>query len=194
MVECSGFVRHIQFKASHSTAKTSRVNINTNLASKPAGCVIWIWFDPETMDLGPFLWFGDNPGQPLPPLGDRVARYSKANADGIKAERPNSWILNKGQFTALADTEGVIRTLFGVRVRNEVAGHGNKQTLCPQNDSNVINQLVIISFCLGSICPRIVVGKRIVSTCGWVICWFIGSAKALILLERRVVLDGKDQG
>lgn len=114
VVECNGIVRHIQFKASHRTAKTSRVNINTNLASKPSGCVIWIWFDPETMNLGPFLWFGDNPGQPLPPLGDRVAKHSKANAKGFKAESPNSRTLNKGQFTVLADIEGIIHALFNI--------------------------------------------------------------------------------
>lgn len=118
VVECNGIVRHIQFKASHKTAKTSRVDINLNLASKPSGCVIWIWFDPDTMELGPFRWFGGEPGQPLPPLGDRVTRHSKGNAEGTKTERSNSRTLNKGQFTALAGIEDVVRVLFEATMKS----------------------------------------------------------------------------
>jgi hypothetical protein len=47
-------------------AKTARVGINAALQSKPSGCVIWLRFDPVTLALGPFLWFGGEPGKPLP--------------------------------------------------------------------------------------------------------------------------------
>lgn len=127
VVECGGIVRHIQFKASHKDASTRRVDINLNLAGKSSGCVIWIWFDPGTMALGPFRWFGAEPGEPLPPLGDRIAKHSKGNAEGIKTQRSNSRTLNKGQFTVLADMEGVIRALFGIRIRNEVIRRNDDQ-------------------------------------------------------------------
>jgi hypothetical protein len=46
-------------------------------------------FDSQTMDIGPFLWLGNPPGQPAPSFGDRVARHSKGDQYGTKAERPN---------------------------------------------------------------------------------------------------------
>ncbi|GAA5012935.1 hypothetical protein GCM10025794_01110 [Massilia kyonggiensis] len=42
------------------------------------------------MTLGPFLFFGAEPGLPLPPLDTfKVARHTKGNKDGAKQERPN---------------------------------------------------------------------------------------------------------
>ena len=114
VLECNGVLRHVQLKASYRSAKTSRVGININLARKPSGCVIWIRFDPDTMDLGPFLWFGGPPGEPLPPLGDRVGKHSKGDRTGFKAARPNIRILNKGQFSAFSTMDEVAQTLFGL--------------------------------------------------------------------------------
>lgn len=113
VLESNGVLRHVQLKASYRSAKTARVGININLARKPSGCVLWIWFDPDTMDLGPFLWFGGQPGEPLPPLGDRVGKHTKGDRTGLKAERPNIRILAKGQFSVLATMDDVTQALFG---------------------------------------------------------------------------------
>ena len=56
-------MRHVQLKSSHRRAKTSEVRINTALKRKRSGSVVWIQFDPATMELGPFLWFGGQPGE-----------------------------------------------------------------------------------------------------------------------------------
>ena len=82
VIECNGIMRHIQLKSSYEGAKTNRVKINTALTNKPSGCVIWMVFDPKTVDLGPFYWFGGSPGRPLPSLGDRVAKHTKGDAKG----------------------------------------------------------------------------------------------------------------
>ena len=113
VLECNDILRHVQLKASYQAAKTARVGININLAKKPSGCVIWIRFDADTMDLGPFLWFGGSPGAPLPPLGDRIGKHTKGDRTGRKAERPNIRILAKGQFEALATMDAVVAELFG---------------------------------------------------------------------------------
>lgn len=65
------------------------------------------------MDLGPYLWFGGEPGQPLPQLGDRVSKHTKANRDGYKAERPNMREVRKSQFKVLQTMEDVAVALFG---------------------------------------------------------------------------------
>jgi hypothetical protein len=95
VVEAAGVMRHIQLKAGRSDGKRTEVEINTALANKPSGCVIWIMIDPKTFALGPFYWFGGEPGQPLPCLGDRVARHSKGDATGVKKLRPAMRLLRK---------------------------------------------------------------------------------------------------
>lgn len=107
-------VRHIQIKASVIGGKTTRQKVHTRLADKPSGCVIWIYFDATTLAIGPFLFFGGSPGERLPSLDDaRVARHSKGNQFGHKAERPNIRVLNKGQFVRSETIEDVYVALFG---------------------------------------------------------------------------------
>jgi len=40
-----------------------------------------------TMELGPFLWFGADPGCPVPPLGDQLAKHVRADHTGTKGFR-----------------------------------------------------------------------------------------------------------
>jgi hypothetical protein len=113
VVECNGILRHIQLKSSFRTATTREVGVNIGLAGKPGGCVIWIQFDPESLELGPFLWFGGTPRMPLPALGDRIGKHSKGDRSGRKAERPNIRLLRRSQFKLLAMIDDVARALFG---------------------------------------------------------------------------------
>ena len=114
VIECNGFLRHIQLKASHHEAATSRQNININLAAKPSGCVVWIRFHKQTMTIGPFLWFGAEPGKRLPTLGESVARHTKADSSGYKAERPNLRVVNRARFRELPDMAALATELFGL--------------------------------------------------------------------------------
>jgi hypothetical protein len=111
--EAGGIIRHVQLKSCHRTATTSQVGINVGLAKKPSGCVIWTHFDPITLELGPFLWFGGAPGAPLPGLGEVVGKHTKANREGVKAERPNIRVLKRRQFTVLPNVEALVDALFG---------------------------------------------------------------------------------
>jgi hypothetical protein len=107
-------LRHVQFKSSHRDASTRDVTVHVNLAKKPSGCVIWIVFDTDTLKLGPFLWFGGSPGQPLPPLGERVARHAKGDSTGRKCPRPNLRVVGRNQFKELSNIDRVAIELFGV--------------------------------------------------------------------------------
>lgn len=114
IAEANGIVRHIQLKASFVGSRTSSQKIHVRLAAKPSGCVVWIYFDGETLEPGPFLFFGDEPGRPLPALTDaRIARHTKGNKSGHKAERPNIRVINKGQFKRFDTMEDVYSALFG---------------------------------------------------------------------------------
>lgn len=116
--EHGGVIRHVQLKSSYLGSRTSRQQINIALAQKPSGCVIWIFFDQETLDLGPFLFFGGLPGRKLPDISQlKIARHTKGDATGMKKERPNIRVINKGSFSKLETLADVVKTLFGSRKR-----------------------------------------------------------------------------
>jgi hypothetical protein len=82
---CNGCLRYIQLKSSHQGAAARSVNAHVGLEEEGrSACIIWIKFDPTTMKLGPFLWFGGKPGHPITPLGDRRARHTRADHTGKK--------------------------------------------------------------------------------------------------------------
>ncbi len=113
IAEENGIIRHIQLKAAHLNAKVAKQTVHVALASKPSGCVVWVYFNEETLQLGPFLFFGGPAGRPLPSLDEmRVAKHSKANAEGFKAERPEIREVPKGQFVKLETVEQVYARLF----------------------------------------------------------------------------------
>lgn len=113
VMEIGSVVRHIQLKSSLKGSARQRQIINTHLARKPSGCIVWVIhddaFDEHTMR---FLFFGAPPGQPLPALGDRVAKHTRSNSSGVKGERKNMRVLTKGQFREVQRSE-LLRELFG---------------------------------------------------------------------------------
>lgn len=114
IMELNGVVRHIQLKTSFVGGKTSRQKVHVNLASKLSGCVIWIYFDEHSLELGPFLFFGGPPGGKLPSLDNsNIARHTKADQLLEKAERPNIRVLNKGDFERLETIQSLYKSLFG---------------------------------------------------------------------------------
>lgn len=114
IIERNGIVRHIQLKTSHRQAIATGQKVHLALEGKPSGCVVWIQFDAGTLELGPFLFFGNEPGQPLPPIADlKVAKHTKANAEGKKAERPEIRTVPKSRFRKLQTIGEVFSTLFG---------------------------------------------------------------------------------
>lgn len=116
IIESQDIIRHVQLKAAFSASKTSRQNIHVSLSKKPSGCVVWIYFDENTLSLGPFLFFGGNPGEPLPSISAlKTAKHTKADADGHKAERPNIRIINKGSFSVFNSIDELFTALFGVQ-------------------------------------------------------------------------------
>ena len=114
IVEANRVVRHVQLKASYLGGKTSRQKVHVKLGEKPSGCVVWIYFDEETLELGPYLFFGGRPGEPLPSLENaKIAKHTKGDSTGSKSERPNIRELNKGSFVSYASISDLYRALFG---------------------------------------------------------------------------------
>ncbi|EQB00235.1 hypothetical protein L288_18530 [Sphingobium quisquiliarum P25] len=113
VIEANGVLRHVQLKAMRKGGKRAHVDIALALADKPAGCVVWFTVDTETLAMGPFLWLGGKPGEPLPDLGDRVTRHTKANAEGKKAERAGHRRVPIARFTRLDTIQDLAMAMFG---------------------------------------------------------------------------------
>jgi hypothetical protein len=114
VLEVAGVVRHVQLKSSHSRAKTARVNVSLDLRNKPGGCVIWLWFNPETLHFEKFLWFGNAPGERLSEIANfKIAKHTKGNAQGFKAKRQNLRVIPKGDFTPVETIDKLVLKLFG---------------------------------------------------------------------------------
>ena len=114
VITCGSVTRHIQMKASARGGKTAVQKVHTALSAKEGGCVVWVQFDPDTLAIGPFLYFGGKANEHLPSLkGFKVARHTKANAQGVKAERPEVRVIPRSRFIVLESIEELAEVLFG---------------------------------------------------------------------------------
>jgi hypothetical protein len=103
-------VRHVQLK----TQAAGKVSVGRALAEKPSGCVVWISLNKETLELGPFMWFGGAPGKPLPDIASYPnPRRATHNADGVRPVRKNHHVLPPAAFTKLKTLDEVVVRLFG---------------------------------------------------------------------------------
>lgn len=125
VLESKDVVRHVQLKARRSKGKRATVGLNVKLADKPSGCVVWFDFD-ESLNLGPFLWFGAAPGEPLPDLGKKVGRHTKGDSTGKKAARPNIREVPRSKFTRVANMTLLIARLFGDEGNQTKQMHRNR--------------------------------------------------------------------
>lgn len=133
VLEDNGFTRHVQLKASSTSAKTATQKIHLGLGGKPSGCVIWVRFDEKTMKLGPFMFFGGGPGEALPSLADlKMAKHTKGDASGVKKLRPGLRLLPASKFRPIESIENLYHELFGTGVTSP---EGKLISIHPQTGS-----------------------------------------------------------
>ena len=114
IAEANGVVRHIQLKSTKVGGSASYQKVHIDLANKPSGCVVWLFFNEKTLELNSYLFFGGKPKEPLPSLeGMAVAKHTKGNASGEKLERPLIRKVKKGDFESLSHFDTLYKRLFG---------------------------------------------------------------------------------
>lgn len=113
VIEANGVMRHVQLKAMRKGGTRARINVHQTLGSKSSGCVVWIIYDPQNLDIEQYLWFGGEPDRPLPDLGNRVVKHSRANSEGVKAIRPALRNIPKGWFTPVSNMVDLAKLMFG---------------------------------------------------------------------------------
>lgn len=105
-------VRDVQFKTG-TARKPGKASVALSLANKPSGCVIWIRVAAD-LDLGPFFWFGGNPGEPLPAISHYgIPRRTTHNKEGLRPERLNHRAVPGSKFLMLPTLADVLDALFG---------------------------------------------------------------------------------
>ena len=131
VLECAGIRRYIQLKSSRADAKTSRQTVNVKLAEKAGGCIIWL-FDSDSDDSVKleYGFFGGEPGKRLE-LGAKVGKHTKSTAQGVKTERPNTRVVNKGQFDKPVPVSKLFDKLF--------PGYQSSGTLTPQTVTHAVD-------------------------------------------------------
>jgi hypothetical protein len=103
-------VRHVQLK----TQAAGKVSVSCALAEKPSGCVVWIGLNKVTLELGPFMWFGGPPGDPLPDISQYPnPKRATHNAEGVRPIRKNHHELPPTAFTRMKTVDEVVVRLFG---------------------------------------------------------------------------------
>jgi hypothetical protein len=106
-------MRHVQIKASRLGAAAAEQQISGDLATHQSSCVIWAVVD-ASLRFKHFFWYGGAPGEPMPDIsGLKPARQARANAQGIKAYRKNTWRLPKSKFTRVCSIQELAEKLFG---------------------------------------------------------------------------------
>jgi hypothetical protein len=105
-------LRHIQLKSSFLGSKTANVSLGEKLTQKPNWCLIWVFFNQDTLELGPFFWFSCPVQNPLDITEFNITKHSKGDANGHKAERPGHRDIPKGRFVELKSIGDVIDNLF----------------------------------------------------------------------------------
>jgi hypothetical protein len=106
-------VRHIQLKTTLVDGKAAKINASLKLMEKPSGCIIWI-FVTSKLELHHYLWLGSAPGQPLRDIEKlKLAKHTKGNAQGEKAERPQHRVVPRALFVELGSLDEVLEHLFG---------------------------------------------------------------------------------
>lgn len=112
VLQSGHIVRHVQLKTSLESSHSRSVTINAALALQPSGCVVWIVVD-DRLEFKEFLWFGAEPGVPLPSLSRfKQARSTRANAQGVKSQRANTKVVPKSEFQSLRDMHELHDRLF----------------------------------------------------------------------------------
>ena len=115
IAEENGIIRYIQLKAAYSQARAAKQKVHVALSGKPSGCVVWVYFNEQSMELGPFLFFGGSAALPLPSLeGFKIAKHTKPNVEGVKTERPEIREIPKGRFRSHETVKEIYEQLFKI--------------------------------------------------------------------------------
>ena len=114
VLEAGGIMRHVQIKTMGNQSSTSVFKVHTELERKPAGCVIVIMCDDDTLAITKYLFFGSGPREALPSIQDfKIAKHTKRDGNRVRAERPAIRDVRIAKFKIFATISELAVQLFG---------------------------------------------------------------------------------
>lgn len=111
MIEAKNVIRHIQFIFTANGDETLDAKVDYRLSTKASGCIIWVEYDPDTLNITTYGWYGTYQGLGLPRIW--VPERSSHNSDSIKPLTDNRRLLQKSKFTPVRSIHQLIGHLFG---------------------------------------------------------------------------------
>jgi hypothetical protein len=122
VLQSGGVTRHVQLKTKRLSGKTARYNLSTLLYNQPAACVVVLEWElsPGTSRLAlQYRWFGGGPHEPIPYLGEKVAKHTKGDSLGVKKEKPLHRVVALGKFAKVSSMAELAELLFGPGQAND---------------------------------------------------------------------------
>ena len=114
VLSSGNLTRHVQLKASRVGGSTRSQKINQALTRKSGGCVVWIKVHSDTLQPASFHWLDLPEGISLKDdLRGKIAKHTKANAQGVKNLRENIWEVPGTSFKPMSSIGAIFEALFG---------------------------------------------------------------------------------
>jgi hypothetical protein len=110
VVERGNITRHVQLKS--GLGEPNRIGVAKALWQKKSGCVVYVRIS-EGLDLGPFYWFGGEPGAQLPSL-ERFPflKQTRPNRQGVKEVRKDYHCLPRSAFEGPYSLSDLLKKLL----------------------------------------------------------------------------------
>lgn len=116
VLQCDGVTRHVQLKTKWLKATTARYKLSTLLYNQPAACVVVLEWElpPGASRVAlTYRWFGGGPHEAIPSLGDKLAKHTKGDSQGVKKAKPLHREVALGKFSKVSSMADVAALLFG---------------------------------------------------------------------------------
>jgi hypothetical protein len=109
--------RHIQLKSSHADAGRQSVPVNMALSQSSGGCVVWIFYEPFTLRIERYLFFGGHPGEAMPDMSSfDVRKRAARDASGTRPLRKNIRSLRRNRCEKIDSLDDLVARLFGLAI------------------------------------------------------------------------------
>lgn len=106
-------VRHIQLKATNKGGRAQSISAHVALASAQGGCIVWMSYDKETLDISHYHFFGAAAGEAMGDISTRKAAMTqRRDINGQRKERLHHRIIPRSHFVGPLSIDGLRDTLF----------------------------------------------------------------------------------
>ena len=106
-------IRHIQLKATHTGGRAQSISAHVALASAQGGCIVWMFYNAETLDIEHYRFFGLLAGETMADISHLPAALThRRDIKGLRKARSHHRVIPRSQFSAPMTIEELHAALF----------------------------------------------------------------------------------